>query len=57
MPAFETPACKGWWLNEDYVSSVQFFRFSKAPVTSQVQLSNVFGLWKTPAGDWERKPV
>mmetsp|Transcript_23265 Transcript_23265/g.31872 ORF Transcript_23265/g.31872 Transcript_23265/m.31872 type:complete len:138 (+) Transcript_23265:3-416(+) len=57
MPAFETPACKGWYVDEDYVSSIQFFRFAKQPQTEQVMLSNVFGMWKTPDGVWQRKPV
>jgi hypothetical protein len=36
---------------------VQFFRFSKKPLDGEVQLANVFGLWKNPDGEWERKPV
>ena len=54
---FNSPFGEGWWLNEDYVSSIQFFRFSKLPISGQVELANVYGLWKTPEGNWERKPV
>jgi hypothetical protein len=65
VPAWETPACKGWFFNEDFVSAIQIFTFkvnatdvsTTEETKEEVYLSNVVGVWKAPNGDWMVKPV
>jgi hypothetical protein len=54
---FETPASKGWWLNEEFLGSFQVFHFS-APSTesADIKLDEVAGYWKLPSGEWSIKP-
>lgn len=59
MPQYETPACKGWYLDEDLVSSIQIFTFTSSVGEDGgelVSLSNVEGIWKLPNGSWVSKP-
>ena len=64
MPAFETPASKGWWVNSDYVSSFQVFQFELLE-SNEVSLQKSIGYWKVPEKDsedwqnatWHVKPV
>jgi hypothetical protein len=51
---FETAACKGWWIDEDFVSSIQIFTFRKK--NEEVVLDDVRGIWKLPNGEWGIKP-
>lgn len=56
LPEWETPACKGWWINEDFVSAFQVFTFV-SDSKGDVSISNVEGLWRVPPeGKWEVKP-
>ncbi len=64
MPAYETPATKGWFFNENFTSSVQVFTFKVNETTTAEgveegipYLANVLGLWRVPNGDWHVKPV
>lgn len=59
LKEWETPASKGWWINEDFLSSTQLFTFvTKGDgLDSDVVLENVHGLWKVPpTGKWQYKP-
>lgn len=67
LPAFETPASKGWWVNEDFVSSFTTFSFEAGVedgADAEITLSSVVGMWRVPKdgsewqdGEWEIKPV
>lgn len=73
LPAWETPACKGWFFNEDFTSSIQVFTFGVDSSDNQADsasgstadsagagvpyLANVHGLWRVPNGEWHVKPV
>ena len=59
---WETPASKGWYINEDYIASTQVFTFistgSDETETESVELENVRGLWEVPPADeWKLRPV
>lgn len=61
FPQFETAACKGWWIDEDFTSSFQIFTFEKISTQSNTEktnvvLKNVEGIWKLPNGKWAKKP-
>ena len=61
------------FLDADFVSSIQIFTFAKKVKNisnnnnhnknnnnnnnNEVFLENVYGLWKLPSGEWERKIV
>ena len=61
---FETPASKGWWLDEDFVSAFTVFTFSRGTSTTEdeegaveVELRDVNGYWRVPPNlDWVVKP-
>jgi hypothetical protein len=61
VPEFETPASKGWWINEDYIGSFQVFSFVSSTDDSgseKVKLENVFGEWEIPPElDYHLNPV
>jgi hypothetical protein len=57
LPAFETPASKGWWLNEEYVSSFQVVQFAADSSGLNIHLSNLTGYWIIPSTNtWSIKP-
>jgi 3',5'-cyclic AMP phosphodiesterase CpdA len=58
IPAYETPATRGWYLDPLYASSFTVFTFKvkENSRSKEVYLANVDGHWKTPDGVWELKP-
>lgn len=56
FPQYETPAAKGWLLNEDFVSSIQIFTFVSGDHIDTT-LKRVQGIWKTPHGEWTDRPA
>jgi hypothetical protein len=58
IPAYETPATIGWYINNDYTSSFTVFTFKVKEGTSEreVYLDKVEGHWKSPDGKWGLKP-
>lgn len=68
VPEWETPASKGWWLDETFVSSFSVFTFESAMTNvhstgdndddnSHVHLKNVQGFWRPPpTHEWKDKP-
>lgn len=53
LPAYETPACKGWWIDEDFTSALQVITFVS---DGGVRIASVDGYWKMPDGRWDMKP-
>ena len=63
LPQYETAACKGWWIDEAFVSALQIFTFTARTDAlgeasgNGVVLEKVEGLWKLPNGSWATKPI
>ena len=58
IPEWETPATKGWWLDEAYVSSMTIFTFEADDDGKNAKLSNAEGFWRTPPlFEWISKPA
>jgi hypothetical protein len=62
VPEYETPASKGWWINENYIGSFQVFTFVATSEEDgsgeKVALENVYGMWEIPPElDYHLKPV
>jgi 3',5'-cyclic AMP phosphodiesterase CpdA len=55
LKQYETPACKGYYLDEEWTSSFQIFTFINN--NDNIILENVEGLWKSPSGRWMKKPA
>jgi hypothetical protein len=58
IPAYETPATIGWYINNNYTSSFTVFTFKVKEGSSEreVNLDSVEGHWKSPEGKWGVKP-
>jgi hypothetical protein len=47
IPEWETPASKGWWLDESFVSSMTIFTFIADQNGKNTRLLSAEGLWRT----------
>lgn len=50
---WETSACKGNWINEDYTSATSVFSFKQKNDDSAPWLASVWFTWLTPQGEWK----
>lgn len=57
---YETSACKGWNVNEEFVSAFTVFEFDTAEQLANTAvpfISTVDTLWKLPTGEWKQRLV
>jgi len=57
---YETAACKGWFVDESFVSSFTLvdFKYREGSDPAEVDIeSDMSQFWKLPKGEWEQKKV
>lgn len=58
---YETPASKGWWVDEDHIGSFSVFSFLATTADDGIEsvvLDNVYGMWEIPPEyEYRLKPV